>query len=264
MKYNLLIYRILTIIICFIASGNILAQDVKEKDKKEEKTIDLYKEFDPNSFSEVTKDVKDSTKLSHHLIGIKAGFGISNVNFSQDIERKSIKSPKNVGIYYTYLHSLWDKMPYFGFQTGLEYSELGYTHITNIKDEAGNIVSTQEDDQIYQAVEFPFLAQFRVDFWKMRVFANVGPYAYYILSTNLKDGIPETTNRAGAGIMGGGGIAYVMKPLEFHLECNYRYALSHLYDPKIYSDEYWIYTHSSQLIISFGIFYRLGSGKKYR
>ncbi len=270
MKYNRLIYIVLTLVISTFTSSALLAQNKDEKQKKEtkqevnkeEKTVDLYKEFDPNSFAGATKKLKDSTTLSQHLIGVKVGYGISNVAFSQDIEHKGFKSPKNIGIYYTYYHSLWNSMPYFGIQTGLEYSELGYTHIYNVKNEAGEIVSTTEDEQKYQAFELPLLSQFRVDFWKMRLFLNVGPYGYYITSADMEEGIPSTTNRAGIGIMGGGGLAFVLKPLEFHLECNYRYALSHFCDPEIYSSEYWLYTHSSQLTISLGVFFRLGNGKK--
>ena len=43
---------------------------------------------------------------------------------------------------------------------------------------------------------------------------------------------------------------------------NYRYALSHFCDPKIYSEEYWTYTHANQLTFSLGVFFRLGDGKK--
>ena len=192
---------------------------------KTEKNIDIYKEFDDNSFADAVKKVTDSTILYQHLVGIKGGYGITNVMFSQDIDHKGLTTPINFGVYYTYLHSLWGYMPYFGFQTGVEYSEFGFNKLT--LDENNAVIA--ENKQLYQSVQLPMLSQFRVDFWKMRVFLNVGPYGYYILSTNLEEGIPTTTNKAGVGIMGGGGVAFVMKPVELHFECNYKYGITNFF-----------------------------------
>lgn len=252
-----------------MAATSLCAQNVTDKKKTtEEKTVDIYKEFDENSFADAAAvKIKDSTVISQHLIGFKAGYAMSNVNFSQDIDHKNFKTPVNFGIYYTYYHSLWRSMPYFGIHTGLEYSEIGYTKITEIasggadgEGSATGSTSVLEEKQVYKAVQLPLLSQFRIDFWKMRLLFNLGPYGYYITSTDLEGGIPSTTNRAGIGIMGGGGLAFVMKPVEFHVECNYRYAMSHFCDPEIYSTEHWLYTHVNQLTLSFGVFFRLGSG----
>lgn len=254
-------YKIITLLllVCFPAAATLYAQNKNEKrqnqatDTTKQQTVDLYKEFNENSFADVGPvKIKDSSLLKQHLIGFKVGYAISSVSFSQDFDHKSIKTPIHFGIYYTYYHSLWKSMPYFGFQTGLEYNEIGYTHVS------GNDQNITEVKNIYRAIELPILSQFRVDFWKMRLMLNIGPYAYYIMSSNLEGGIPSTTNRLGAGIMGGGGIAFIFKPIELHIECNYKYALSHFYDPQIYSTEYWLYTHSNQLAIQVGVFYRLG------
>ena len=78
----------------------------------------------------------------------------------------------------------------------------------------------------------------------------------------MEGGIPETTNKAGIGLMGGLGLALVFNPVEFHIEGNYKYTMSHFYDPSIYSQDYWVYTHSNQIVLSFGVFFRLGGGKK--
>lgn len=225
------------------------------------KAVDIYKEFSLTSFAdEEPPKIIDSTTLRQHLIGIKWGYSLSNVAFSEDITHKPIGTPKNFGIYYTYYHSLWDKMPYFGFHTGIEYNEIGYKHIVEGDPDAGT--ATTETECLYQALEWPLLSQFRVDFWKMRLLINIGPYGYYILSTEMEGGIPQTTNRAGIGLMGGLGLAFVFNPVEFHIEGNYKYTMSHFYDPSIYSQEYWVYTHSNQIVLSFGLFFRLGGGKK--
>ncbi len=252
------IYILTAILLLTAGISQSYGQVNDQGDTTKRATVDIYKEFDDNSFAEATKKIKDSSLIAQHLIGVKVGYNMTNVSFSQDIEHKSINSPKNFGIYYTYYHSLWKNMPYFGIQTGLEYSEIGYTAINET--ETANI----EIEERYQTIQMPLLSQFRIDFWKMRVMINLGPYGYYITSTDMEGGIPETTNKFGVGIMGGGGIALVLKPIELHLECNYKYALSHYYDPEIYSEDHWLYTHSNQMIFSFGVFYRLGGGKAYR
>ncbi len=249
------IFSLLILLSAFTPSA--FAQNTNDTQRDTVRTVDIYKEFSETSFENATIKIKDSTILTQHLIGVKGGYSIAKVGFSQAFNHTGIKTPINFGIYYTYYHSLWNSMPYFGFQTGLEYAEIGYNHITTDQDD--NIVS--EESQIYQTIQLPLTSQFRIDFWKMRLLVNLGPYGYYITSTNLKDGIPATTNKVGVGIMGGGGLAFVFKPVEFHLECNYKYAMSHFCNPKIYSEEHWVYTHANQLIFSLGVFFRLGDGK---
>lgn len=251
------------LIVSLWAALNLGAQEIKkgepankpatEQAQDTVKKVDIYKEFELNSFEDATIKIKDSSVLSQHLIGLKIGYGISNVSFSQDIDHKSFKSPKNFGVYYTYYHSLWKSMPYFGIQTGVEYNEIGYTQLRKIAEN-----QFEELDQIYQSIQVPLLSVFRVDFWKMRLMVGIGPYGYYVLSTDLEDGIPETTNKVGLGFMGTGGIAFVLNPVEFHIDASYKYALSHFMDPKIYSEQAWTYTHSTQLLISFGVHFRLG------
>ncbi|MDY3133906.1 MAG: hypothetical protein SOW22_00485, partial [Candidatus Egerieousia sp.] len=58
---------------------------------------------------------KPATKrLSGHLIGVKYGFANCNLSFDKKINQKGITSGKEIGIFYTYYHSLWNTMPYFG------------------------------------------------------------------------------------------------------------------------------------------------------
>ena len=48
------------------------------------------------------------------------------------------------------------------------------------------------------------------------------------------------------------------------MEANYKYNLSNLYDKaSFYADEYWVSTHTSQIIISVGLHYRIG-GSSYK
>ncbi len=251
-KRLIIIFSISTILL-FVNFMSASAQNTDTTKVKE----DILKEFRTDSFKDAAPiTVKDSSFLKKHLIGIKWGYSISNVGLSQDLDHKSFTTPVNFGVYYTYLHSLWGNMPYFGFQTGLEYYQQGYVKLSGEKG------SQVEDKELYTSVAIPMLAQFRVDFWKMRLMVNAGPFVSYKISTNQTDGIPATTKKIEYGIMGGGGFGFVLCPIEIHLECNYKYSLSNLYTPQIYSDQVWIYTHSNQLVFSLGIYYSFGGIKK--
>lgn len=247
----------LTILLFFSLSVCTILQGQNKNPDKNKQQVDM-KEFNNDSFSDAQPvKVRDTTLLTQHLIGVKWGYAISNVGFSQQSENKSIKSPANFGVYYTYYHSLWKSMPYFGLHTGLEFTELGFTEVLGADDE----IKT-ETEQRYKAISIPFMTQFRVDFWKMRLMLGVGAFGTYLLSTNLEGGIPSTTNKVGGGIIAGGGVAVKFNPIELHLECNYKYSLTHFLDPQINSTEYWLYTHANNLQISLGIFYNLSTRKK--
>ena len=87
------LYIFILALICISVSSNIFAQN---------------EVFDDNSFKDAMPvKISDSTILNMHIVGVKYGFGISNVAFSQDINHKSINSPVNFGVYYNYYHSLW-------------------------------------------------------------------------------------------------------------------------------------------------------------
>ena len=246
------LFALLIILASLLSYSNTLqAQNVTEEEEA------YLKEFDLNSFRDAGTKVKDSSFLYQHLIGVKYGFGMSNVAFSQSAGHKGLSS-QSFGIYYTYLHSMLGNIPVFGIQLGLESTELGYTHVTKITEE-----TTSEEEQRYSVADFQMLAIFRVDSKRLRFSLGAGGYGSYIYDTVLPDGIPSTTNKAGFGVIGQGGVAIKFHPIEVHLEASYKYGLTHFVDPQIYSKDYWLYTHPNQLQFSIGLHYNLG-GKYFK
>ena len=229
-------------------------------------TTDIMKEFDEFSFRDanITGKVKDSTRLREHLLGVKWGMSVNNLTVSIDYDKKPALSPKNFGIYYTYYHSLWNSISLFGIETGVQFNEEGYK--TQILDSDGNLV--KEGTESFQNITVPLVSQFRYDFWRMRIIANLGCFVSYRTGAQfsglLSETVSSTWKKKGYGIIGGGGIAFVFRPLELHLEANYKYNLADLYDKaSFYADEYWVSTHTSQIIISVGLHYRIG-GSSYK
>lgn len=231
-------------------------------------TVDFMKEFNERSFADAGKvaKVRDSTKLREHLVGVKIGYAMNNVHFSQEFDRKALTSMKNFGLYYTYYHSLWNSISLFGIETGIQYNEEGYISLVydappTIKDRKAT-----EGKERFQEITIPFVSQFRIDFWKMRLLANAGAFGSYKLSAsfspNIADTISTTYRKAGYGFIFGAGLAVVFRPVEVHFEFNWKYNLSNLYSQKAFYDNVWVSTHTTQMIFSVGVFYRIG-GSSY-
>lgn len=248
-----IIERILLLGIFVFAFGiSAKGQNVVENEEA------YLKEFDLNSFQNAGSKIKDSSVLYMHLVGVKWGYALSGVSYTHTNEHKGIKSPMNFGVYYTYLHSLLGTMPYFGLQTGLATTQVGYTHVTEINEN-----EFKEEEQVYSAVELPLLSLFRVDMKRIRLMLGIGGYLSYIYDTELPNGIPATTNKGSFGIMGQVGMAVKLKRFELHIEGGYKYGLTPFVDHKIYSEDQWVYSHATQMQVSVGLHYVMG-GKHYR
>ncbi len=234
-----------------LSSISLRGQNVLENEEAYLKEFDLY------SFKDAQTKIKDSSILFMHMVGVKYGYAISSVNFHHTKIHKSIKSPVNIGVYYTYLHSLLGNMPYFGIQTGLALTQVGYTHVTGTSEQ---IVS--EEPQVYDALELPLLSIFRADISRFRLMLGIGGLLTYIYDTQLPNGIPPTTKVANFGLMGQAGIALKLRPFELHLEAGYKYGLTPFLDHKMYSNLEWIYTNPTQIFASAGLNVVLG-GKYY-
>lgn len=183
-----------------------------------------------------------SQERSSHLIGVKGAYNVSNVSFNPVIEGvKAIKTYKNYSLSYINYNSLWKTMPYFGFQAEVYFQEQGY-------ELNGNKVTME-------SVLFPLTSKFHIDFWRMRVLMNAGGFVGYRKSKS--DGFAETDYKFDAGFIGGGGLAFVLKPFELHLEANYQYSLTYLYNPQKDSQINVSFSHPSQLLFSVAIYYQL-------
>ncbi len=251
---------ILFFVTLFLGTFNILnAQNNNNKNSKEEEELDSdlvekLREFDDNTFRDAQPyKIKDSTIITQHLIGLKYGYGINKVDYSITNDHTQMESLLNLGLYYTYYHTLWGTMPFFGMQLGFELGEIGQTYVEG-KDE-----TRVENELRFRSYTMPLTTQFRYDVGMVRIMLGVGGYFSYI-SSSLNDlSIPENLNRYGGGIIGNLGFALKFDPIEVHLEGGYRYSLSYLYDPTSFSDRYWVYTYPNQIQISLGLFYRFGN-----
>lgn len=212
----------------------------------------------------------------YSLLGINYDVAFSSASFNPNRIQQTVFNPVNFGISYTHYGKLFGYMPYFGVQIGLQYSKEGYQFKENaygIKDYINYAYKA-----VIETVEVPVLAHLHFDFWKMKLMADLGPFAGYRLSIHrdyvdlpdsyktYENSFHELENRFDYGIKGGAGIAFVFDPIEIHIMCLYKYSLSNLHQPDInnrtmerdeYSKYYYKWSYPTNLVISAGIHYQL-------
>ena len=208
---------------------------------------------------------KPATKrLSGHLIGVKYGFANCNLSFDKKINQKGITSGKEIGIFYTYYHSLWNTMPYFGLSVGVQMAESGFKLVNDgyFPPEDQPQDNLPEEEYRYRIIQIPVISQFRVEFWRMRAMLNLGCYGSYKISAVKEGQYSQNVNKPEVGVIGGGGLAFIFHPFELHLEANYHYAFSLYFKPDTFSERVWYLGHNSRLVFNLGLFFSLDKKKK--
>jgi hypothetical protein len=249
----------------------VCADAQQKKIKSEQKINELIIEPIPDEVLD-TIEVKKKTFINDYsMIGIQYGAGLSQVMWNPTQKQEMLFMPYNVGIMYTRYGKMFGYMPYFGFQVGLFYGQEGYQFKKN--DETGYTYTIQGADKaIFDVIELPFLSHMHIDFWKMKVMADIGFYVGYRLKIHRfpYDGkyhndeyaaaeysFIETARRWDYGIKAGVGFGFIFDPIEIHLKAAYKHAFSSLYEPDHYSKYYYRYAYPSNIIISAGLHFQL-------
>lgn len=186
--------------------------------------------------------VQDDANNDEHIIGIRYGYGLSGVVFDpSDMGGRIVPVPLNISLLYTYNCSLWDKMPYFGLQTGFRYGQEA-AYLTDID-------KKHIRTDVYSYVELPFMSQFRIARKNNKVLINIGAYGAYRTSISREGGFNEFDIRPDFGVTGGIGYAYMFKPFEIQIDLLVRYGFGELYRHDMYGDERWIYSNPYQITL---------------
>lgn len=185
-------------------------------------------------------------KPTQHMIGVRGGYNFSSLATRPDLEYKGIKTYKNLSLLYTYYHTLWGEIALFGLQTGVSHLEEGYL--------------SYDGEVRYSSITIPLISQFHFDFWRMRLLVNGGCFAGYRSEISWEDGssFNKLDNRADAGIIGGAGIAFILHPIELHIEGNYHFSLVHLHAPnKPNPIVNRLFSQPQQVVFSVALHFRL-------
>lgn len=204
----------------------------------------------------------------YDLIGIQYGAGMSRVMWNPSQKQDMVFIPVNFGITYTKYGKMFGYMPYFGFQIGFMYAREGYQFKYNEESDYTYKIEGAEK-AIMDVIEVPMYFQFHLDFWKMKVMAQLGCFGGYRLSIERFPGktgsvseevahsFTDTDRRFDYGIKGGVGLGFIFDPIEIHLQAMYKHSLSSLYEPDHNSRYYYRFAYPSNIIISAGVHFQL-------
>lgn len=242
---------------------------------REKKKQNLIIETAVDSIPDIVLDTINVNKKTfindYSMIGVQYGAGLSQVMWNPSQRQEMILMPYNFGVTFTRYGKMFGYMPYFGFQVGVFYGQEGYQFKKN--EDTGYTYTIQGADKaIMDVIEVPVLSHMHIDFWKMKVMADIGFYVGYRLNIHrfpfngeykndayaeMQNSFLETDNRLDYGIKGGVGFGFVFDPVEIHIKAAYKHALSSLYEPDHYSKYYYRYAYPSNIIVSVGLHFHL-------
>lgn len=256
------------LVLCFLILGFTI--DAKEK-KKSVVPIKSAVDSIPDAVLDTINISKKTFINDYSLIGIQYGAGLSQVMWNPSQKQEMIIMPYNFGITYTRYGKMFGYMPFFGFQVGIFYGQEGYKFKKN--NDSGYTYTIQGADKaIFDVIEIPFVSHMHIDFWKMKVMAEIGFFGGYRLKVHrfpfegeyknenyaaMQNQFLETDRRIDYGIKGGLGFGFIFDPIEIHLKATYKHSLSSLYEPDHYSKYYYRYAYPSNIVISAGIHFQL-------
>ncbi|MBP5397152.1 MAG: outer membrane beta-barrel protein [Bacteroidales bacterium] len=203
----------------------------------------------------------------YFMIGVQYGASLCGMLWNPEWPQERIFTPVNVGILFTGYNKMFNYLPYFGWQLGVFYTQEGFRLQQNISGRTRVVdQNTKESEATFTTVEVPFMAHFHVDFWKMKLMANLGFYGGYRLTIHRGGpyAVPEYQNsfmtynrRFDYGIKGGLGVGFIFDPIEIHLTAGVKVGLGSIYDPNYYSPYYYRFASPFNFIFSIGVHYQL-------
>ena len=183
------------------------------------------------------------------FVGANYSYTISNVMFSPTIKAKPRYAPINFGALCTYYTPLWGYMDYFGFQTGIKYTSLGY-----YSNEPGFEYLHDE----LQSVQIPITTLVKFDIQeRFRALFTIGTLVGYRTSTNKEGGFDCFDRRWDYGLEAGLAFVVRLNPIELHLGGSYQYNLSWFYHPEKLDSDIWVYAFPTVISINFGVHFKL-------
>ena len=256
------------LVLCILFVGFTI--EAKEK-KKSVVPIKSAVESIPDEVLDTITVSKKTFINDYSLIGIQYGAGLSQVMWNPSQKQEMIIMPYNFGVTYTRYGKMFGYMPFFGFQVGIFYGQEGYKFKKN--NDSGYTYTIQGADKaVFDVIEIPFVSHMHIDFWKMKVMAEIGFFGGYRLKVHrfpfegeyknenyaaMQNQFLETDRRLDYGIKGGLGFGFIFDPIEIHLKATYKHSLSSLYEPDHYSKYYYRYAYPSNIVISAGIHFQL-------
>ena len=119
---------------------------------------------------------KKITINDYSMIGFQYGMGLSQVMWNPSQKQDFVFIPYNFGVTFTKYGKMFGYMPYFGFQAGVFYTQEGYQFEYN-EDKKFTYKIEGAEKAVMDVLEVPVIAHLHIDFWKMKILAEIGCYA---------------------------------------------------------------------------------------
>lgn len=207
---------------------------------------------------------------NYTMIGVSYGEVISRMTITPYAHQENLWNPGHIALTFTHYEKMFDYLPYFGFQTGVAYSYEGMRFKKN--EESGWTPSWEngENQFLMRIVEVPLHAQLHFDAPPIKFMANIGIYGAYRLDIhrqgiNLNEEYEfkfrDYNKRFDYGLEGGAGIAFMVDPVEFHINALVRYGWGSFFEPDYYSEYYYRYAYPFDIMLTFGVHFQLSKRK---
>lgn len=244
---------------------SLAVTDKVYEDKKVEAVGEL--EF-PDEYLDTVQVRKQGMINDYSMIGIHYGVSLSEVLWNPSYKQELLFQPVNIAVNFTKYCKMFGYLPYFGYQVGLAYGREGYKFKAN-KDNGYVHTIEGAERAVIDVIDLNFLMHAHIDFWKMKIFVNLGPYAGYRIGIERFSGetgsvdeairkkFIDTDIRFDYGIKGGVGFGFVFDPIEIHFTATYKQSLNTLFQPDKYSEYYYRYAYPFNIVISGGVMIHL-------
>lgn len=216
-----------------------------------------------------TVNVRKTLELNNYsTFGIQYGYGLCQTSFNPTKRQGLLRTPMNVGVVFTHYEKLFGYLPYFGLQVGFFKGQDGYRFKQNDEGEwQAHVDGTTECTFDY--VEVPAMALGHLDLWHFKLMLGggfYGAYRYKIDRTgepslgfdaSFANSFKDYEHKLDYGWTVTAGFGLVFDPVEFHVTGRFRYGLGSLYDPDYYSEYYYRFAGTMDIVISAGIHIQL-------
>lgn len=224
-----------------------------------------------------TVQIKVPPINNYSSIGVSFGVTSTYMQLNPTVFRQHHTYYPGYGsIRYTHYEKMFDYLPYFGWQIGVEFGHEGYRG----RKETDKYYKERSQRIKMQVVEVPFLAMIHYDTRWLKFFGEVGLYGGYRLNIerfgdyvdeNYRYEWYDSDRRIDYGIQGGFGMGVFLGPVELFAMAQIRYGWSSIFDPDNQYPEgsghedlnkyYWRFAYPFDYIFSAGV--NIPLGKRY-
>jgi len=223
-----------------------------------------------------TVNLKKKVKINDYMtLGALYGVTLSQQWFNPSYSQEMLFNPVYASILFTMYGKMFGYLPYFGFETGVEYMHSGFRMKSKDDEPAYYYIGTPSgaiggvQEELITVFRVPFRAKFHFEAGPMRFLINLGIYGGYRSDIvregynleEIKYSFLDTDNRFDYGMEGGIGFGVVLDPVEFYVNGLVGWSWMSLFQPNTtpskYNNYYYRYAYPIDIAITFGVHFQL-------